>query len=135
MTKTSTSPAYTISCGYCGKDCGGKCGGENDPKNAFVAVPVPEYTAGPWTFEKDVDGLFVIVADDRNPASILGDPDDSEVEANARLIAAAPELLDQCKILSAALAECYDWKEMEGEKIPEEFTKADAVIAKAEGRA
>lgn len=64
-----------------------------------------KHTPGPWTREegqrfrhdqsagiKAADGLFVATALDKNRIDL-----DAEVEANARLIAAAPELLDALK--------------------------------------
>ena len=70
-----------------------------------------KHTPGPWTREKGerfrhdrsagvkaADGLFIACALDRNRYDL-----DDEVEANARLIAAAPELKDAAAKTVAAL--------------------------------
>lgn len=59
-------------------------------------------TPGPWRIERDtyVDGavyLIRAIGKERSIASV-GE------EANARLIAAAPELLEACQAVSAAMA-------------------------------
>ncbi len=58
------------------------------------------------------------------------EPDGSEQLANARLIAAAPELLDALKSIIIKLC---DMNECPALIWPSEFEKADHAIAKAEG--
>ncbi len=66
----------------------------------------PAHTAGTWNFRKHTDGHFSILgmvpADD---VDAIGAPIECRLadvftyEANARLIAAAPDLLEVCKML------------------------------------
>lgn len=96
-----------------------------------------KHTEGPWTVEQPMDFEFTVVEDNgKDPADwrfiascCFSDPDDpnpisrAQVEANAHLIAAAPELLEALENL---LAEC-----------PEAWSRhgAQAAIAKARGEA
>jgi len=120
------------------------------------------HTPGPWTFELDVvdEGDINVFRDGPPEEGIPGRPICSvdvrevpeqtempsreEALANARLIAAAPELLRLLKKASGAVDEihaqeigcpdCTSPREMDGE-LPCDFSKAiDAAIAKAEGR-
>lgn len=64
------------------------------------------HTPGPWTLSDDYDTVFGGPPDDRGSvmvANIAGDADDPENEANARLIAAAPELLEVARQYAATL--------------------------------
>lgn len=92
------------------------------------------HTSGPWSVETKgsrhfidgEDGLTVAYLDRR------GVRDEKEIEANAHLIAAAPDLLTAL----VALVGEYDLGEVDLE--PEDLAKleaARAAIAKAEGRA
>lgn len=56
----------------------------------------------------------------------------SEAEANARLIAAAPDLLEACKQIKAAYAHLTPYEH--GEEAEKALDAIDAAIAKAEGR-
>lgn len=90
-----------------------------------------QYTEGPWWVEPSADGS----ADGRevcdgygHTATVYGESD--VAEANARLIAAAPELLRELKHLLAAWEESIAYE-------PSYMPLGDAaraVIAKAEGR-
>ncbi len=95
-----------------------------------------KHTKGPWrtrangeviTIDGDVDGAFYCGIAQINPGgySDKGTPNKLD-RANARLIAAAPDLLDACKEL----------KELEqpGSARLLGFAKAQAAIAKAEGK-
>jgi hypothetical protein len=96
------------------------------------------HTPGPWLIETDREsGGFVILGDDYEVAVVTPPDDDSEAigsaEADAVLIAAAPELLDACKRLltfneelavDVGVSTHYPSAEL-----------ARAAIAKAEGRA
>jgi hypothetical protein len=89
------------------------------------------HTPGPWTVPGYVCGPDIgIIGNDRIVAMVTNDEDrpidDAEQLANARLMAAAPELLDSLRYM-VANAEAEGWSElMTGD--------AAAAIAKAEGR-
>ena len=86
-----------------------------------------DHTPGPWEWDKSM-GTWVKM-DGRVGARIIGigkypEVSDSEVHANARLIAAAPEMLEALELMRDA-------------RIPEEYAeaidKARTAIAKAKG--
>ena len=97
-------------------------------------------TPGPWEVE-DVRANYVYAArtgahyaidgKDFRPALILGDGTENRgvAEANARLIAAAPDLLEACNKLLAAANCHYHWRVI----LSEYGEMARAAIAKAEG--
>lgn len=66
-------------------------------------IPVsPKFTPGPWTFQADdtfssLGDQRIVGADRISPAIVFGGI--CETEANARLIAAAPELLEAAKAM------------------------------------
>ena len=66
----------------------------------------PTFTKGPWA--SDAWGCVVkgetLIANCRNSASGMRVKSPHEDEANARLIAAAPELLAQCKLFEKVLS-------------------------------
>ena len=91
-----------------------------------------DHTPGPWTWGKPrgEDPIGAIFAADRTIVLNLGDGTDyyptagtMPKEANARLIAAAPELLEAIKLL---LSSSHDYQTG--------IAEAEAAIAKAEGR-
>lgn len=87
------------------------------------------HTKGPWVIDGAEDGIFA--KDDLKVCSMYRGgilQADGEQEANARLIAAAPDLLEALK----ALADRVDRFTFDGGK---EQDAARAVLAKAEGRA
>jgi hypothetical protein len=84
---------------------------------------VMAHTPGPWTI---VDG--VVTCPDGLPL-YTGMRPKEEDEANALLIAAAPDLLAACKAASDAL---YIWLENPEEEAV--WIELDAAIARAEGR-
>lgn len=95
------------------------------------------YTPGPWELghrlAPDHDGDRVIYGPGKLPRFICamdgGPNDDSEILANARLIAAAPELLDAAKGL------VWAWNHPLGTKGTDAYAAAlENAIAKAEGR-
>ena len=92
-----------------------------------------EHTPGPWKIEHSTNGTFpyrIVKFGERNPiASCRGiSGKESEDAANARLIAAAPNLLEACKTLVRRAETMTDgeWGE------PEEIAQAKAAIAQAE---
>ena len=110
-------------------------------------MSTPTFTPGPWSiYEIDarvvctrVDGKTTLVSE---PATSVFTPSEytiphpTQMEANARLISAAPELFDALKALLA------DWQAVDpDEQVPDainvdgHWEAARAAIAKAEGRA
>ena len=99
------------------------------------------FTPGPWhAFEQNASnpnskGLFEIDANhpSGNRQTIAVTPykgDGTELHANARLIAAAPEMLEQCKLFEKVLRACI----MAGDSGAElELEKLREVLAKVEG--
>lgn len=104
------------------------------------------HTPGPWKASKGLPSIgwhvgmpgrwrLVVVGRDEKDESMS----DGEIEANARLIAAAPELLDALKEMrrqygtfhkgNCYISVCYERRLGVANQI------ADAAIAKAEGRA
>ena len=70
-----------------------------------------KHTAGPWSYAKRLDGVFVVSdpRDEYAPLAYLARQ--PEAEANARLIAAAPEMWDVVKAACAyddAIQDCAD---------------------------
>jgi len=104
-----------------------------------------KHTPGPWTIEPVrpyvVDGrLHTIVNNERYPTAFVpawDDPLPGEVEgaeeakANARLIAAAPEMLQVLKWAEEHAAESEAGRD---DAWYQNLAKLEAVIAKAEGR-
>lgn len=81
------------------------------------------YTPGPWEVFKSHTGIYII--DSAEQAAVCKLEWCLEAEANARLIASAPELLSLLKRICYKVAVCYDggvWRE------------ARAAIDKVEGR-
>ena len=101
------------------------------------------HTSGPWQVVtgEDWDGATVQTQGGRIVACCDGcdipgatkEPTTEEAKANARLIAAAPEMLDALKTLHAchrAFSGSDDWTTLDDEARAE----VEAIIAKAEGR-
>lgn len=76
------------------------------------------FTAGPWLMEADIGVIYDAAG--RKPISTGGVGCSEEVQANAKLIAAAPDLLSEVLRLRGALAEAQkdskriDWLERNG---------------------
>jgi hypothetical protein len=95
-------------------------------------VTVAEHTPGPWVaeFSEAVSvldgerGRVCTINWLKGPYGAFGRKPDAEGEANARLIAAAPDLLAALKAVVAI-----------ADRKTDEFDLARAAIAKAEGRA
>ena len=99
-----------------------------------------KHTPGPWTWGESYNGLYGSGKDNEvlRFAPYEGmylDWGSKSRDANARLIAAAPELLEALKKISAIedLERCGDWEEIEqAREIAREI--ANAAIKKAEGK-
>src|SRR6185437_9026955 len=103
-----------------------------------------KHTPGPWTANWSTAtnggperGWFVESESDRYAYGAIAELPDGREEANARLIAAAPELLEVCKGLLAAIRDRFPGIEKQVETaagLQSEYHCAVAAIAKAEGR-
>lgn len=90
-----------------------------------------KHTPGPWHLNTSIrSNLYVETYNERMPficdmqLSVAAEDDKDEIEANARLIAAAPELLALAQLVAAGNTEFADLERV-----------ARAAIAKAEGKA
>ena len=96
-----------------------------------------KYTAGPWTAcehgdYSDYDGSCVVVlGNDLRVCVVLGDNTDETI-ANARLIAAAPALLEALKISQTLLKKTTPYPGQE-DLLSEAVAMNAGVITKAEG--
>ena len=105
-----------------------------------------QHTPGPWRVYRSPDGSAIIGIGVNRP----GDPDHgagitdprfglwgsgAEREANARLIAAAPDLLSALKLFRTKVYNAALCSGMDHEWATEACSLADAAIAKAEGGA
>jgi hypothetical protein len=116
--------------GYCLPPSGNRPQPEmNTPMKTSQAEPqaIAAHTPGPWTSEAN---SFMICDADGFIAKVAGNnPNDAEVRANARLIAAAPELLAECEDVLDHL------ERMAGAATSPYVSGLRAVIAKAKGHA
>jgi hypothetical protein len=94
-----------------------------------------KHTPGPWVARQSAHGpIDIFDSQERDVVTVYGGGVPSEhKQANARLIAAAPELLDALKAMDAAICEGFETQagRMAGRKA---LIAARAAIAKAEGR-
>jgi hypothetical protein len=95
----------------------GSCDNSPSAMEASPAPPIPAHTPGPWrsTGYQIFSGTVLVAS---QPAC------DPEGMANARLIAAAPDLLEALKFVLSA----------HGEQLHDAFDDAHKAITKAEGR-
>ena len=87
------------------------------------------HTPGPWevAMPGEVDEHYAVLDGFGHTASVYGCPEEAATAfANARLIAAAPDLLAACELLLIYLG---DWDDMENETC----AAARKAIAKAKG--
>lgn len=90
------------------------------------------HTPGPWEWGRDMGFFWVETEKDGyNVASVTNHNDKRENEANARLIAAAPELLEMALELKTEL----ELIAMEEGAEPYNNPRLNAVLAKATGAA
>lgn len=103
----------------------------------------PAYTPGPWGVVKHGDFTFIEVADGGHIASVgsRGNPPNyAEHTANASLIAAAPDLLDDERYIESLLPSAKDLADYDDGELIEVCITVKAIkdiraaIAKAEGR-
>lgn len=67
-------------------------------------LPETKHTPGPWIIETDLENSeHIIIVDSRTESYILAGPFNENHRADARLIAAAPELLEALQICSSLL--------------------------------
>ncbi|WP_236175946.1 hypothetical protein [Pseudomonas pseudonitroreducens] len=110
-----------------------------------------KHTPGPWGIEHRHGEINVISCNERDSEEkdmgivyvlardvggmIHGEKfdDRSEVEANARLIAAAPELLAALKLTSDCLAKCLTGGEVSAALAGRALTEASEAVTKATG--
>lgn len=97
-----------------------------------------KHTPGPWKLRR-VTRYDIRIAPESEPEhvsiagmAIWGEEDREELEANARLIAAAPELLEALKELREALSDSGITTPY-GSRLMRSFLKANAAIARVEG--
>jgi len=100
-----------------------------------------QHTPGPWKVVLDsdqIEGENIEVHDQFGRAAIImGEFNDEETQANARLIAAALELLEALKILYSRAGHANECKldVTKHQSCTCHMDQARAAIAKAEGRA
>jgi hypothetical protein len=86
-----------------------------------------KHTPGPWRYQEGTDAYTHIVHTGVNRFLCQLAQDTSGVaEANARLIAAAPDLLEALQLVCATLGQSNDWRDDS-----QMARKARAAIAKA----
>ena len=101
-----------------------------------------KHTPGPWKVHKGVSNYYMITScDDVEISECGGDFTMRDHQANANLIAAAPELLESCETMitllenkfepSAVSIENSGWRE--GGYLREQCAKMRSAIAKAKG--
>lgn len=95
------------------------------------------YTPGPWKYVTNVGPTKALITEDDGSTivELRLNVRDSRLEANARLIAAAPELLEVCKDALESLRRLpYDWQP--GRPVAYRVTimqELEKAIAKAQG--
>ncbi len=119
---------------------------ERDALDTELERREPQHTPGPWHVDGEVHdddlGHYVsglhIEQEYINIATICGGIPIHEAEANAALIAAAPDLLAACEAIRAA-CKANEWIELRGDLIGhiifnDATAKVDAAIAAAENK-
>ncbi|HET7624396.1 MAG TPA: hypothetical protein VFM25_03955 [Verrucomicrobiae bacterium] len=96
-----------------------------------------KHTPGPWTIRTDYPYHNIVSNDGRLIAETMLGSQTDEDKANARLIAAAPDLLASCKALVAAFWGAFPEKLRLGcrKDYPDHpVCRAESAILKAEGK-
>ncbi len=102
-----------------------------------IEINMNEHTPGPWNISKlatpDYAPEFGIYAGDeqRDLARVVN----ANSEANARLIAAAPELLETCRFALSCILDAEDLEEIDAEAFCGTKERLRTAIAQAEGGA
>jgi hypothetical protein len=100
----------------------------------------PAHTPGPWHVEPATAGRFLVQLDDGSTIATVGEGwheggSDEQLDANARLIAAAPDLLEALDYL---LEQTLDMDLAVGNELDEKQSEARqmalAAMAKADGQ-
>ena len=92
---------------------------------------IPEHTSAPWEMDTGTDGAVIYKLDTATIANVSTDL--VAWEANARLIAAAPELLDALKRCYQIMEDINDVEDID-ETYDNLLIDAKAAIVKAEGK-
>lgn len=93
-----------------------------------------KHTTGPWiAIPRNIEGKILILSPDRpskrkRVAQVDARNNWDEQQANANLIAAAPELLEALKLFSK------QWEDFQHGDVGAAYEKAKQAIAKAEGK-
>ena len=99
--------------------------------------PGTKHTPGPWDVDEGDFGIYQIETSDQI-AEVFSHHPPEELEANARLIAAAPELLGALTALLDEAEDVFvcmaDATGIDRHNLPPPYLAARAAIAKAEGR-
>lgn len=69
---------------------------------SYIQDTMTQYTPGPWEadlIDSDIPPYWIVKDQYGDTAKVIGPAYDTETKANARLIAAAPELLEALKTL------------------------------------
>ena len=103
-------------------------------------MSTPKHTAGPWTYSEDMgligtaEGTIAQLQNSVGWAGIGRNIDHSEQQANAQLIAAAPELLEVLGEIHALIDPNRDVKDIEVEEISMALiNRVQTAITKAGG--
>ena len=105
------------------------------------AIPSPAHTPGPWNCIEDDINSFSIQLPDGSPLATVGDgvhdgAPDGMVQANARLMAAAPDLLEACRGICAMIERGKNGDErIDLDRYEEADRRCRRAIIKAQGRA
>lgn len=100
---------------------------------------MPKHTAGPWTAKGDgnrfIHSKHQLIAEVQRQ-SRRGDPEDPSVEANARLMARAPEMLEVLRdtVTTLTLLLTHDQSPDGARAIRDLRQRAVGAISSAEGR-
>lgn len=94
------------------------------------------HTPGPWLAQHDPRAGYTDIMQDGLPGPLIASvPDEGEPvqEANARLIAAAPELLEALERIRSAVGSTGDWPDADqlGELLARIGDVADKALARA----
>ena len=90
-----------------------------------------KHTPGPWKANFAISGSVYIFGGDRNFVCVFNEwRDEANQEANANLIAAAPDLLEA---LEELLSMCQRQEDFHDDGDGRMFERASAAIAKARG--